>query len=331
MLNVAYIEQFLTVRTQQGGASENTLSAYRNDLTQFVEHLRAGRSYGQGSATSPVEEWSQVGRDAIISFLLYLKERGYAPTTVARKQAAIKSFFKFLVLKGVVQSNPGENLASPHVDRAAPQTITTSEADRLITQLASPSNSPEALRDQAMMNLMFATGLRVGEIVALNVSDVDLGAGVVTIISGGKAAKSRLVPINSQAAVSLVREYLAKERRAATAGEGGAALSGRDREALFVNHRGQRLTRQGFWLILKRYAKLAGLGEVSPHTLRHTFAAQRLNSGADMRDLQRMLGHASISTTQVYARMGQRGERGNLEERTPKHGASLRSQRKTNP
>ena len=324
MLNLEYIEQFLTVRTQQSESSANTLSAYRNDLSQFAEYLRAG----QGSLAQRVEEWSQVNRDAIMSFLLYLKERGYAPTTVARKQAAIKSFFKFLVSKGVVQANPGENLASPHVDRATPQTITSSEADRLITQLATPSKSPEALRDQAMMNLMFATGLRVGEIVALNVGDINLGAGVVTIEGRGKTGKSRLVPINSPDTVSRVREYLEKERPSLTASDEGKGLAVRDREALFLNHRGQRLTRQGFWLILKRYAKLAGLGEVSPHTLRHTFAAQRLKSGADMRDLQKVLGHASISTTQVYARMGQRGERSQREERNPKPGASLRRQRK---
>jgi integrase/recombinase XerD len=328
MLNVEYIEQFLNVRTQQSAASDNTLSAYKNDLTQFVEYLSAG----QLGIARPVDDWSQVNRDVIISFLLYLKERGYAPTTVARKQAAIKSFFKFLVSKGVVPSNPGENLASPHVDRATPQTITSSEADRLITQLASPSTSPEALRDRAMMHLMFSTGLRVGEIVALNVGDVDLSAGVVTIAGRGKS-KSRIVPINSQAAVALVHEYLGKERPALASANEGASLAARTREALFVNHRGQRLTRQGFWLILKRYAKLAGLGEVSPHTLRHTFAAQRLHNGADMRDLQQVLGHASISTTQVYARMGQRGERGERnqrEERNPKRGASLRSQRKAN-
>jgi len=327
MLNLEYIEQFLTVRTQQSAGSANTLSAYRNDLSQFAEYLCAG----QGSMAQRVEEWAQVNRDAIISFLLYLKERGYAPTTVARKQAAIKSFFKFLVSKGVVSSNPGESLASPHVDRATPQTITTSEADRLITQLASPNNSPEALRDRAMMHLMFATGLRVGEIVALNIGDVDLSVGIVTIAGTGKTGKSRMVPINSQAAVSSVREYLERERLALSTSDEGKGLAVRDREALFVNHRGQRLTRQGFWLILKRYAKQAGLGEVSPHTLRHTFAAQRLKNGADMRDLQKMLGHASISTTQVYARMGQRGERGQREERNPKPGASLRRQRKANP
>ncbi len=328
MLNIEYIEQFLTVRTQQTSTSENTLSAYRNDLNQFAEYLRAGQN--QAGQTKHVEEWSQVNRDTIISFLLYLKERGYAPTTVARKQAAIKSFFKYLVIKGVAQANPGENLASPHVDRATPQTITSSEADRLITQLDSPSSSPEALRDRAMMNLMFSTGLRVGEIVALNVGDVDLGAGVVTIAGSGKVGKSRRVTINSAVAASLVYEYLDKERPAFATADRGAGLAERDRQALFLNHRGQRLTRQGFWLILKRYAKLAGLGEVSPHTLRHTFAAQRLKSGADMRDLQQMLGHASISTTQVYARMGQSG-RGQHEDRNPKSGASLRSQRKENP
>jgi integrase/recombinase XerD len=327
MLNLEYIEQFLTVRTQQSAGSANTLSAYRNDLSQFAEYLRDG----QGSMGQRVEEWAQVNRDAIMSFLLYLKERGYAPTTVARKQAAIKSFFKFLVSKGVVSSNPGESLASPHVDRATPQTITTSEADRLITQIARPNNSPEALRDRAMMHLMFATGLRVGEIVALNIGDVDLSAGTVTISEKSKTGKSRMVPINSQAAVSSVREYLERERLALSTSDEGKGLAVRDREALFVNHRGQRLTRQGFWLILKRYAKQAGLGEVSPHTLRHTFAAQRLKNGADMRDLQKMLGHASISTTQVYARMGQRGERGQREERNAKPGASLRRQRKANP
>jgi integrase/recombinase XerD len=327
MLNLEYIEQFLTVRTQQSAGSANTLSAYRNDLSQFAEYLRAG----QGSMGQRVEEWAQVNRDAIMSFLLYLKERGYAPTTVARKQAAIKSFFKFLVSKGVVSSNPGESLASPHVDRATPQTITTSEADRLITQIARPNNSPEALRDRAMMHLMFATGLRVGEIVALDIGDVDLSAGTVTISEKSKTGKSRMVPINSQAAVSSVREYLERERLALSTFDEGKGLAVRDREALFVNHRGQRLTRQGFWLILKRYAKQAGLGEVSPHTLRHTFAAQRLKNGADMRDLQKMLGHASISTTQVYARMGQRGERGQREERNAKPGASLRRQRKANP
>lgn len=303
------IERFLDSLQQQKSFSTNTLSAYRNDLSQFSDFLGAG----QGSYVKPVRDWSAVTRDSIMQFLLFLKERSYAPTTVARKQAAIKSFFRYLASKGLVAHNPAEDLASPHVDRALPQTMSTSEVDRLLIELNAPDSSPESLRDRAMLQLLFATGLRVGEMVGLNLGNVDLEAGAINITGRGK---SRLVSIATQAGAEALREYLAKGRpillghadRGATLAEGseGEKKSG---EALFLNHRGQRLTRQGFWLILKRYAKSAGLGEVTPHTLRHSFAAQTLHEGADMRDLQRMLGHASISTTQVYARIGQRGDR----------------------
>jgi integrase/recombinase XerD len=245
-----------------------------------------------------------------MSFLLYLKERQYAVTTVARKQAAIKSFFKYLVARGAVASNPGEDLASPHVDRALPQTISAGEVERLLHEMDSAPDSPEVLRDRAMMALLYATGLRVGETVALDVSDVDLKAG--TLATAGRG-KTRSVPIGPEASGAL-RDYLERGRPGlARAHREGASLanvaSSGDSSALFLNHRGQRLTRQGFWLILKRYAKSAGLDEISPHTLRHSFAARKLDSGTDMRDLQRILGHANISTTQVYARIGRKEER----------------------
>jgi integrase/recombinase XerD len=246
-----------------------------------------------------------VGRDAIVSYLLHLKERRYAPTTVARKQAAIKSFFKYLKAKGAVASNPSEDLASPHVDRALPHTISSSDIERLVEKLNAPGNSPDLLRDRAMMELLYATGLRVGEMVALNLNDVDFAG--QTITTTGRAG-SRKVPISSQSAIDDVRAYVEDARPVlARTPEAGStpADRGTQEQALFLNHRGQRLTRQGFWLILKRYAKLAGLGEITPHTLRHSFATQKLKSGADMRDLQRILGHANISTTQVYARVGQ--------------------------
>jgi integrase/recombinase XerD len=303
MLSHEPIDQFLGTLAAQRGFSANTLSAYRNDLTQFANFL----SDGQDGRASPVSSWSQVNRDAIVSFLLYLKERRYATTTVARKQAAIKSYFKYLVAKGVVPANPAEELESPHVDRALPKTITTSEADRLIEKLNAGQGSPEALRDRAMMQLLFATGLRVGELVALDVDDLELEVGFVR--AAGRS-KTRRIAITSQAAIEAVRDYLRNGRPALQAhASRGATLASSDAKALFLNHRGQRLTRQGFWLILKRYAKSAGLGEITPHTLRHSFAAQKLRSGADMRDLQQMLGHASISTTQVYARIGQKEER----------------------
>ncbi|MBF6614369.1 MAG: tyrosine-type recombinase/integrase, partial [Chloroflexi bacterium] len=296
---------FLSMLSSQKGFSDNTLSAYRGDLAQFANYL--DESYGPARKAANV--WSQVTRDTIIAYLLYLKERRYAPTTVARKQAAIKSFFKYLASKGVITSNPSGELASPHVERALPHTISSSEADRLISEMYAAKPTPEVLRDRAMMQVLYATGLRVGEMVALNLNDIDLKAG--TLATGGRG-KSRSVAINSQASSEATREYLQIGRPAlAKSSEEGASLANESsgERALFLNHRGQRLTRQGFWLILKRYARSAGLGEITPHTLRHSFAAQKLHAGADMRDLQQILGHANISTTQVYARVGENNNR----------------------
>ena len=306
MPNTDEIENFLSVLSAQKSFSVNTLSAYRNDLSQFSQYLETG----EGESLKPVRNWANVTRDHIVLFLLYLKERKYAPTTVARKQAAIKSFFKHLASKGSIKSNPAEDLASPHVDRNLPHTISTSDADRLFREINQVNKSPEALRDRAMMQLLSATGLRVGEMVALNMNDLDLASGMVT--PGGASTpggKSRRVAIGSASTVDTLREYLDKGRHALSgSAKGGASLATQGNEPLFLNHRGQRLTRQGFWLILKRYAKAAGLSEISPHTLRHSFAARKVDAGADMRDLQQMLGHASISTTQVYARMTGKGD-----------------------
>jgi integrase/recombinase XerD len=290
MLDREPIEQFLATLQAPKAFSGNTLSAYRNDLTQFADYL----SEGSESSLKPVGSWGQVTRDHIISFILYLKERKYATTTVARKQAAIKSFFKYL--------------ASPHVERALPHTINASEVERLLHEMYTAYDTPETLRDRAMMQLLYATGLRVGEMVALDVSDVDLSGGKVATTGRGK---SRKIPFGSGLTLNALADYLDRGRPMLSqmAEHGTAKPSEDDRKALFLNHRGQRLTRQGFWLILKRYAKSAGLGQISPHTLRHSFAAQKLDSGADIRDLQQILGHANISTTQVYARIGHREEK----------------------
>jgi integrase/recombinase XerD len=306
VLDRELIGQFLDALQVQKGFSDNTLAAYKNDLSQFAEYLDAGPM----EHIRRPESWAGVTRDHIIAFLLYVKEKS-AATTVARKQAAIKSFFKFLSARNVITANPVEDLASPHVDRALPQTINASEVERLLHEMYVAPDSPEVLRDRAMMQLLYATGLRVGETVALDRGDVDLSEGAVSTTGRGK---TRSVPIGSQDTLSALSDYLDKGRPilAHTADNSGSALANNsdDSRALFLNHRGQRLTRQGFWLILKRYAKSAGLDEISPHTLRHSFAAQKLNSGTDVRDLQQILGHANISTTQVYARIGQKQGRG---------------------
>jgi integrase/recombinase XerD len=313
-----HIEQFLAVLADQKGFSTNTLSAYRNDLSQFSTFLDSG----EATNLPPARSWGEISRDHVIAFLLFIKERQYATTTLARKQAALKSFFKYLVSKQVLPANPSEELTSPHVDRAQPHTISSSQVDLLMQKLntPNPNASPDTLRDRAMLMLLYSTGLRVGEMVALNVQDVDESAGTVATYGRGK---SRSVQIGSREAQEALRDYLGRGRPILSrAREAGASLAGGsdDRQALFLNHRGQRLTRQGFWLILKGYARSVGLGDVTPHTLRHSFAAQKLSSGADLRDVQKMLGHASLSTTQVYTRMGEKAPR----KGQPRSGGALR-------
>lgn len=310
MPDTQYIEQFLGMLAEQEGFSNNTLSAYHNDLTQFSTFLDSP----QAANLPPTVSWADVTRGHVIAFLLYIKERNYAATSVARKQAAIKSFFRFLVSRQVLAASPSEELASPHVDRARPHTISSSQVDLLVARLNAPNASPDTLRDRAMLQLIYATGLRVGEMVALNLSDVDETVGTVATYGRGK---SRQVALGSGPAAQALHEYIERGRPVlARARDAGASLAdaregqeGAEQEPLFLNHRGQRLTRQGFWLILKGYAKSVGLEGVTPHTLRHSFAAQKINSGADVRDLQKMLGHASLSTTQVYARMGEKANR----------------------
>ena len=305
MLDPEPIEQFLAALEAKKGFSGNTLAAYRNDLSQFAEYLGEER----GQLRPPLQwptSWRSVTRDHILQFILHLRERQYATTTIARKQAAIKSFFKYLTNKGMVSSNPAQDLAAPHVDRALPHTIDAGEVGRLLREMYVAPDTPETLRDRAMMQLLYATGLRVGETVGLDVSDVDLEGGAVVTRGRGKV---RHIPIASPDSLQALRDYLERGRGLLARARGATHPGADDARALFLNHRGQRLTRQGFWLILKRYAKLAGLEEISPHTLRHSFAAQKLRGGTDMRDLQHILGHANISTTQVYARIGQQAEK----------------------
>jgi len=278
------IEHFLNYLKVERGFSPNTLDAYRNDLYQMVEYVERDARY-----RSVIPSWQNFGKHGLASYMVDLKSRGYAVTTLARKVAATKSFFNFMVADGKLSENPAEKVTSPKVGKSLPDAITIAEVRELISQPAK-STGPEAKRDRAMLELLYASGMRVSEMIALNLDDVDINNNTVRCF--GKGSKERIVPVYPQAAQS-VAIYIKDIR---------PAMVHRDNElALFVNQRGERLTRQGLWQILKGYAKAAGLSsKVTPHTLRHSFATHMLSGGADLRAVQEMLGHANISTTQIY-------------------------------
>ena len=281
------ISSFLNYLRVEKGFCSNTTMAYENDLSQLAAF--AGSSAG-GKSIMP--NWESFGRQDMLSYLLDLKERNYAVTTVARKVAAAKSFFSFLTAEGRIKANPMDNISSPKVGKALPDTLSISQVRDLLAQPAK-TTAPEGKRDKAMLELLYASGMRVSELVNLNLADIDTGSGFVRPF--GKGKKERMVPIYPGAARS-VAEYV-KDVRPRYVHNG-------TEKALFVNQRGERLTRQGLWQILKGYARQAGIEHrVTPHTLRHSFATHMLNGGADLRAVQELLGHANISTTQIYTHL----------------------------
>ncbi len=284
------IGQVLHFMSAEKGASANTIDAYRNDLVQFDTVLSSQQRNGNGTGT----DWCQVNRDSIVSYVLELKNRRYAEATVARKVAAVKSFFQFLHAEGTIPGNPTESLQSPRVGKTLPKPLSVQQMDELLEQPAK-RKTPEALRDQAMLELLYATGLRVTELVSLDLDSIALDARSRYVRCLGKGAKERTVPIHEQALRALVA-YLNDGR--------SRLVKNKKERALFLNRRGERLTRQGFWLILKQYARGAGIQEtVTPHTLRHSFATHMLRGGAPLRSVQELLGHANISTTQAYTKI----------------------------
>ena len=296
------IDNFLNYLAVEKGFSENTTLAYRNDLYQlasFVEEEAAKRGLPPS--------WASFSRQGMLSYLLDLKERNYAATTVARKVAAAKSFFTFMVAEDKIKDNPMQDVPSPRIGKSLPKPLSISQARLLLEQPAKLS-TPEARRDKAMLELLYASGMRVSELVSLNLGDVDIESGFVRCF--GKGHKERLIPIHQQAA-SAVREYLEQARP--------KLAHNKEERALFLNPRGDRLTRQGFWQKLKEYAKSANLeADVTPHTLRHSFATHMLSGGADLRYVQEMLGHANISTTQVYTHLTSEHIRRSYEKSHPR-------------
>ena len=281
------IGDFLNYLKVEKGFSQNTIVAYRNDLNQL-----AGFIEEEAAKSGSIPPWASFGRQSMLSYLLDLRQRNYATTTVARKVAAARSFFSFMVAEGIIKANPIQEVRSPKIGKSLPKPISFSQV-RLLLEQPSKLSTPEAKRDKAMLELLYASGMRVSELVSLNLSDVDLEGGYVRCF--GKGNKERVIPIYEQAGL-VVKEYIKD-----TSPE---LVHNDDERCLFLNPRGDRLTRQGFWQKLKEYAKSANLEpEVTPHTLWHRFATHMLNGGAYLRSVQEVLGHAHISTTHVYTNL----------------------------
>lgn len=275
---------FLEFMQKERGCSENTIAAYRNDLGQFIEFMR-----GEDAGTLA---WRNVTAAIVESYFQSLQEKSYASSTIARKVAAIKSFFHHLFAYKLTDADPTNSIDSPKVEKRLPITLTNEDVEHLL-KAPTVEQSPKHLRDSALLALLYATGMRVTEVVSLQLEDIYLAD--KQLRSPGEDNKGRLLSFDEQTANNL-RLYL-KEGRPQLAKQ-------MEERAVFLNHRGQQLTRQGLWLIIKAYAKEAHLEEgVTPHTLRHSFAAHKLQSGLNLQQLQQMLGHANISTTQIYTQI----------------------------
>jgi integrase/recombinase XerD len=288
------LQIFLIFLKQEYRYSDNTVAAYRNDLAQFFDYLRY-------EIQANLENWAEVTPDIINQYVANLKDREkpYAPSSIARKVAAVKSFFNYLHARDMVPKNPTESIDSPKVEKRLPKTLAAKEIAELL-QAPARGNTPKHLRDLALLNMLYGTGMRVSEVVNLQLGDVDLPNKVILVTMRGEDRRGREVPLQ-QDIHRILGIYLAEGRP--------YLVKDPSETALFLNHRGQQLTRQGLWLIIKSYAREAELdSKVTPHTLRHSFAQHKLNSGSNLEEVQKLLGHANISTTQIYTQLEEEAE-----------------------
>lgn len=291
--NEATIERFLDALWMEHGLSENTLSAYRRDLAGCARWLaRARRNLVDARKTD------------LASYLAERAQRGAHPRTSARLLSTLRRFYRYLVREGVMSDDPTADLQSPKLGRPLPKSLSEEQVEAL---LAAPDIATAlGLRDRAMLETLYAAGLRVSELVGLTISQLNRDAGFIRVM--GKGSKERLVPLGEEAGDWLSR-YLSEARP--------ELVRERQTDALFPTLRGARMTRQAFWYAIKRYARRAGIDEnqLSPHTLRHAFATHLLNHGADLRVVQMLLGHADLSTTQIYTHVA----RARLQELHARH------------
>jgi integrase/recombinase XerD len=270
----ALIKDFLDFIKIERGYAENTVKSYQRDLDQFLKFAKT-------------DKLKQNDRAKIKDYLEHLYDNGFSVSSTERKLACLKSFFHYLVREGKMTADPTSDIKLPKKAKRLPKALSISETIKLIS--APREKNHMAIRNAALLEMLYATGMRASEIVALNLDDINFSVSFVKCF--GKGSKERIVPVN-KITMKAIKEYLEKGR---------PKFPGKEKDALFLDKNGKRLSRQGLWLVLKKYVKMTGVkGKTSPHTLRHSFATHLLEKGADLRSVQEMLGHADISTTQIY-------------------------------
>lgn len=276
----AYVDEYASFMTNVRHKALNTIESYKRDVNQYITYLHQ----------SGVEDVSCATKTTVLSYLLSLQQQGRATSTVSRTLASLRSFYVYLIQNGEAQNDPTSNLEAPRVEKKPPSILTSEEIDLLLSQ---PSlDDSKGIRDKAMLELLYATGIRVSELINLNIEDVNPAMGFITTST---AKKERIVPMG-HAAIEALTLYISKAR--------GNLIKDGEEKALFVNCSGVRLSRQGFWKIIKHYQQTANIKtDITPHILRHSFAAHLIENGADIRSVQEMMGHADISSTQVYSKM----------------------------
>jgi integrase/recombinase XerD len=276
----AHVQPFINFLERDKRLSLNTLQSYKRDIDQYILYLH----------DINIMNITITNKTTVITYLLNLQKKGRATSTISRNLASIRSFYQYLYKNNVINNDPTSELESPKVEKKLPQILSTQEVELLLDQ--PKCLDLKGIRDKAMLELLYATGIRVSELISLNIDDIDLEH---SYIKCNKGSRERTIPIGT-ISISALREYLNKSRK--------LLLQDINDDALFVNVNGRRLTRQGFWKIIKHYKNQANISkDITPHTLRHSFAAHLLENGADLRSIQEMLGHSDISSTQIYAQL----------------------------
>lgn len=276
-----HLQSFVHYLSTERGLSANTLESYERDIAQYMADLNE----------NGVEDIKETKKIHIQNYLLRMKKLGRASSTVSRTMVSLRSFYQYLLREQLLDGDPCTNMEAPKLDKRLPKVLTIEEVGLLLE--APHTELPSGMRDKAMLEVLYATGIRVSELIALDEDSINITLGFVRCT--GKGGKERVVPLG-QIAAEWLSQYKEQMRP--------KLLKNADETALFVNHLGTRLTRQGFWKIIKKYAREAHImKDITPHTLRHSFATHLLDNGADLRAVQEMLGHADISTTQVYSQL----------------------------